>query len=94
YVESLAIDEFFGIGKVTAEKMRNAGVHTGADLKKWAEADLIKTFGKVGAFYYRIVRAQDDRPVEPNRVRKSIGAEESFAEDLTGKDAIDQALLA
>jgi DNA polymerase-4 len=92
YVEKLAIDKFFGIGKVTAEKMRNAGVNTGADLKQWSEVDLIKRFGKAGSFYYRIVRGQDDRPVEPNRIRKSIGAEESFAEDLADRAAIDQAL--
>jgi len=82
FTESLPIEKFYGIGKMTAEKMRSAGVFTGADLKKWTEIDLIKKFGKIGSFYFYIVRGQDDRPVVADRIRKSIGAEESFAEDL------------
>jgi DNA polymerase-4 len=92
YVEQLAIEKFYGIGKVTAEKMHNAGVYTGADLKRWTEFDLVKKFGKVGSFYFHIVRGHDDRPVEPNRIRKSLGAEESFAEDLVDHHAIMVAL--
>ena len=92
FVESLDIDKFYGIGHVTAEKMRKLGVHTGADLKKWTEVDLIRKFGKVGSYYFQIVRGQDDRPVEPNRIRKSIGAEESYADDLIDYHAIISAL--
>jgi DNA polymerase IV len=92
FVESLDIDKFYGIGHVTAEKMRKLGVHTGADLKKWSEVDLIRKFGKVGSYYFQIVRGQDDRPVEPNRIRKSIGAEESYADDLVDYHAIISAL--
>lgn len=92
FVESLAIEKFYGIGAVTAEKMRNAGVFTGADLKKWTEIDLVKRFGKIGSFYYHIVRGNDDRPVVPNRIRKSLGAEESFAEDLVDRNSIISAL--
>ncbi len=88
FVEELAIEEFYGIGKVTAERMRNLGIFKGADLKKWSEHELLEKFGKTGRFYYQIARAQDDRPVEPNRVRKSIGAEESYAEDLSSKEAM------
>lgn len=93
FVEQLAIERFYGIGKVTAEKMRNLGIFTGADLKKWSESDLIKQFGKAGGLYYHIVRARDDRPVEPNRIRKSIGAEESFAEDLKSRESMAEALM-
>ena len=93
FVESLAIEKFYGIGQVTAEKMRGLGVHTGFDLKSWTEHDLVRKFGKVGSFYFHIVRGHDDRPVEPNRIRKSIGSEESFAEDLVDRSAIDAALL-
>lgn len=88
FVEDLPIEEFYGIGKVTAERMRNLGIFKGADLKKWSQSELIEKFGKTGRFYYQIARAQDDRPVEPNRIRKSIGAEESYAEDLSSKEAM------
>jgi DNA polymerase-4 len=92
FAEQLAIEKFYGIGKVTAEKMRGLGVFTGADLKRWNEPDLIRAFGKVGSYYFNIVRGQDDRPVEPNRVRKSVGSEESYARDLGDREAIVAAL--
>jgi DNA polymerase-4 len=92
FVEQLQIDKFYGIGSATAKKMHEAGVFTGADLKKWTEMDLLRKFGKVGSFYFHIVRGQDDRAVEPNRVRKSIGAEESFAEDLVDRHQMFNAL--
>lgn len=88
FVETLPISKFHGIGSVTAEKMNALGIFTGADLKGWSEADLVAQFGKVGAYYYQASRGRDDRPVVPNRVRKSIGAERSFAEDLRDVDAL------
>jgi DNA polymerase IV len=92
FVESLAIEKFYGIGEKTAAKMRSLGIHTGFDLKQWSEADLVRRFGKVGRFYYRVARGQDDRPVNPHRIRKSIGAERSFTTDLTTLDSMTQAL--
>jgi len=92
FVEALPIHKFYGIGDVTAQKMRDLGVHTGADLKKWSENDLLRRFGKVGSYYYHIVRGHDDRPVMPNRVRKSIGAEESYADDLIERHSMIVAL--
>jgi DNA polymerase IV len=92
FAEKLPIDKFYGIGEVTAQKMRDIGVHTGADLKQWSENDLLKKFGKVGSYYYHIVRGQDDRPVMPNRIRKSIGAEESYAHDLSERHSMIVAL--
>lgn len=83
FVESLPIEKFYGVGDATAARMKSLGIHTGADLKRWSEAELVQRFGKVGRFYYRVARGQDDRPVNPNRIRKSIGAEQSFAEDLS-----------
>jgi DNA polymerase-4 len=83
FVEALPIEKFHGIGQVTATKMHNLGIRTGADLKQQSVADLIQHFGKVGHFYYKIARAEDDRIVEPNRIRKSIGAETSFVENLS-----------
>ena len=84
FIEQLPIAKFYGVGAVTAAKMHSLGIYTGADLKQWAEGDLVAKFGKVGRFYYRIARAQDERPVQPNRIRKSIGAEQSYEPDLSG----------
>ncbi|MBD2683343.1 MULTISPECIES: DNA polymerase IV [Nostoc] len=85
FVEGLAIEKFHGIGEVTAAKMHSLGIHTGADLKARSLAELTRHFGKVGHHYYKIARAEDDRIVEPNRVRKSVGAETSFAVDLSDR---------
>jgi DNA polymerase-4 len=59
------------------------GLHTGGDLKKLTEAQLTKHFGKSGRFFYKIVRGIDDREVQPHRETKSVGAEDTFAHDLT-----------
>lgn len=91
-VEALPIAKFYGVGAATAKKMQALGIHTGADLKQWSEAALVQHFGKAGSYYYRVARAADERPVNPNRIRKSIGAEQSFAEDLELLEAMDEAL--
>ena len=83
FINDLPIEKFFGIGKVTSEKMHKLGIHKGIDLKKWELPDLIRNFGKVGKFYYDIVRGTDDRPVEPESERKSIGTELTYDKDLT-----------
>jgi DNA polymerase-4 len=83
FMEKLPVEKFHGVGKVTAEKMKNMGLHTGADLKKLSEGELTRHFGKAGRFYYNIVRGIDEREVEPNRETKSVGAEDTFAYDLT-----------
>jgi DNA polymerase IV len=83
FMEKLAVEKFHGVGRVTAEKMKSMGLHIGADLKKLTEDELVQHFGKPGRFYYRIVRGIDERPVQPNRESKSVGAEDTFAYDLT-----------
>ncbi|MBD2527438.1 DNA polymerase IV [Nostoc sp. FACHB-133] len=83
FVEQLPIEKFHGIGEVTAAKMHSLGIHTGADLKMRTLSELTHHFGKAGHYYYRIAKSEDDRPVEANRVRKSVGAETSFAQDLS-----------
>ncbi|KJH70094.1 DNA polymerase IV [Aliterella atlantica CENA595] len=88
FVAALPIEKFHGIGQVTASKMHNLGIHTGFDLKRYSEDDLVRYFGKVGRFYYLIARGEDNRIVEPNRKRKSIGAETSFTKDLNDLQAI------
>jgi DNA polymerase-4 len=83
FMEKLPVEKFHGVGRVTAEKMKKLNLHTGADLKKLEEAELVKHFGKPGRFYYQIVRGIDNRKVEPNRETKSLAAEDTFATDLT-----------
>jgi DNA polymerase-4 len=58
------------------------GIHFGRDLKKLERAELIRSFGKAGSYYYDIARGVDHRPVNPNRERKSIGGERTFDRDL------------
>ncbi|MCM1502520.1 MAG: DNA polymerase IV [Bacteroidales bacterium] len=81
FVAGLPVEKFFGIGKVTAERMHNLGIHLGSDLRKWSEEALVRQFGKTGRIYYGYARGIDERPVEAHRIRKSLGAEETFAED-------------
>src|SRR5690606_2708567 len=82
FVAALPVDRFYGVGPVTAERMRAMGIETGADLRARSEEELRKHFGKAGSHFYRIARALDDRPVRPDRQRKSVGAERTFEEDL------------
>ena len=81
FVEGLKIEQFWGVGKVTAERMHGLGIHTGADLKRRSEAELVWHFGKAGHAYYLNARAIDMREVTPERIRKSVGCENTFAED-------------
>lgn len=83
FMEQLPVEKFFGVGKVTADKMKKLGLHSGNDLKQLSENELVKHFGKVGRFYYKIVRGIDNREVQPNRESKSMAAENTFSDDLT-----------
>ena len=82
FLTHLPIKKFHGIGKVTAEKMRLAGIFTGCDLRKRSLEDLIQRYGKSGQFYYDIVRGIDNREVNSDRERKSISAERTFDREL------------
>ncbi|TDQ19537.1 DNA polymerase-4 [Algoriphagus boseongensis] len=82
FLEKLPIGKFFGIGKVTAEKMQNLGIHTGKDLKEYSLQFLTKKFGKSGLHYFNIVRGIHLSEVQPHRVRKSLSAENTFEKDL------------
>ena len=92
FLETLTIEKFHGIGKVTADKMKRLGIHNGKDLKQWTEIDLVKRFGKTGRYYYKIVRGEDNRAVNPHRIRKSIGAERTFNEDIFTVDEMFEKL--
>ena len=92
FVEALPVGRFHGIGPKTAEKMAALGIHTGLDLRGQTRAFLTQRFGKAGAFYHDIARAEDHRPVVADRARKSIGAETTFARDLTAWAEVPPAL--
>ena len=85
-VAGLAIGKFHGIGRVTAAKMEAMGITTGADLRERSEQELVQRFGKTGRYYYHIARAQDDRLVQPHRIRKSVGSERTFEVDLSEEE--------
>jgi DNA polymerase-4 len=88
FMEALPVGKFYGVGRVTAEKMNRLGLHTGADLKRLSEDELVRHFGKSGHFYYQIVRGIDDRPVRTHREAKSCGAEDTFEKDLNEREAL------
>ena len=93
FLDQLEVKRFFGIGKVTAEKLHKMGIYKGADLKQLEQQYLIRQFGKAGLYFYQIVRGIDERPVEASRERKSLGAERTFGEDYTDLQELTSRLL-
>lgn len=83
FIADLSIDAFHGIGPVTAEKMRGLGIYTGAALQDTPLRTLIHHFGARGRHFKKLAMGDDERPVQPNRERKSVGAERTFQEDLS-----------
>ena len=92
FVERLEVGRFHGVGPVTAAKMNRLGIHIGLDLRVQSMAFLQEQFGKSGPYYYWIARGVDERPVRADRIRKSVGAENTFAEDLTALTAMREQL--
>ncbi|MBY2940924.1 DNA polymerase IV [Rhizobium leguminosarum] len=82
FVEGLAVKKFHGVGPATAEKMHRLGIETGADLKTKSLQFLSQHFGKSGSYFYGIARGIDERQVRSDRVRKSVGAEDTFIQDI------------
>jgi DNA polymerase-4 len=77
----LPVGKIFGVGPVTERRLKNMGIETAGDLQRLSVAELTGEFGKLGQWYYDIARGIDERPVSPDRERKSVSAEETFAED-------------
>jgi DNA polymerase IV len=92
FVAELPVGKFHGVGPVTAAKMNKVGIHTGLDLKQQTRAFLTAHFGKAGDYFYRLARAEDDRPVVADEPRKSLGAETTFARDLLEWEEVAPAL--
>jgi DNA polymerase IV len=92
FVETLPVRKFHGVGPATAKKMKRLEIETGLDLRARTLAFLQQHFGKAGSYYYWAARGVDERPVRANRIRKSIGAENTFAADLFTYEAARDAL--
>ena len=87
-MEELPIEKFYGIGKVTANKMHEMHIFKGADLKKKSLEELIRLFGKSGNYYYNVVRGIHKSEVKPHRIQKSVAVEETFWENLLDEDSV------
>jgi len=85
FLEDLDIRKFYGVGKVTAEKMYKLGIFTGKDLKTKPIEFLEQHFGKSGSYYYHVVRGVHKSEVKPHRIPKSVGAERTFNENLSSE---------
>jgi DNA polymerase-4 len=92
FVETLQVGKFHGVGPATTQKMNRLGIETGLDLRARTFAFLQQHFGKSGSYYYWIARGVDDRPVRADRIRKSVGAENTFSDDLFTFEAARAAL--
>ncbi|MQM77428.1 DNA polymerase IV, partial [Lactobacillus buchneri] len=92
FLSRLPIEKFRGVGKKTVPKMHELNINNGQDLIQWSQMDLIKHFGKFGYVLYQRARGIDDRPVEYQRVRKSIGKERTFGPAIDTQTEVDDEL--
>lgn len=92
FIKRLPVEKFHGVGNVTAKKMHQHGIYRGSDLRNMSQRWLIKHFGKVGIHYFNISHGIDKRPVNPQRIRKSVGTEKTFEKDLQSRFEIVTAL--
>lgn len=92
FIDQLPIRRFYGIGKVTAEKLERMGIKNGLDLRSKDLDFLVNNFGKAGRYYYGICRGIDPREVNPERIRKSVGVENTYNDDLYEPHALKQAV--
>ena len=88
FISRLSIESFWGVGPVTAQKMHSVGIHKGSDLQQCSLEMLTRLFGKAGSLYYDFARGIDLRPVEPERIRKSVGCEHTLEKDIHTRSAV------
>lgn len=86
FVAALPIEKFHGVGPATAKRMHAHGIQFGADLAKLTMDEMVERFGNSASYWYKLARGIDDREVQPNRERKSVGAEDTFVEDITATE--------
>ena len=88
FIAQLPVEDFWGVGKKTLQKMHFMGIFNGGDLRKVSKEHLAEVFGKAGHIFYDFARGIDNRPVITSRVRKSVGCEQTFLEDIYKKTAV------
>lgn len=88
FMEELPIEKFYGIGKVTANKMHELHIFKGKDLKEKSRDELVQWFGKSGNYFYDVVRGRHHSEVKPHRIQKSVGVEETYWENLSGEESV------
>lgn len=88
FIAQLPITQFWGVGPKTAQMMHRMGIFSGLHLRKCSLAHLTEVFGKAGQAYYDFARGVDERPVVPVRIRKSVGCERTFTDDISRKSAV------
>lgn len=93
FVAQLPVRRFYGVGPKTAEKMARLNLQTGADIRACSLAFLAENFGSSAEYLYKASRGVDHRPVRPNRIRKSVGAERTYPEDLSELDVLREAVV-
>jgi len=93
FIAVLPIEKFYGVGRVTEERMKTLGIRNGGDLLAFSLEELVRWFGKSGAFFYNIARGYDPRPVIPERERKSIGKETTLDSDTDDLDFIADIIM-
>lgn len=93
FIAKMPVSRIHGIGPVTARRMKEMGIETGADLRARDLDFLQQHFGKAARFYHGAARGIDERPVDENRLRKSISVEDTFETDLYKAEELDAALL-
>jgi DNA polymerase IV len=92
FMGALPIKKLWGIGPKGAERFANLGIQTCGDLQKYSLTEMIQVFGRWGRELYALCRGEDDRPVEPNRIRKSLSNECTYSQDLKSLDACERAI--
>ncbi len=92
FLDALPVEKFFGVGKVTAAALRKQGILSGADLRQMSEEQLRGLLGSRGSLLYQHVRAEDERPVEPVRERKSVGKEITLERDIADRGQMEAIL--
>ena len=88
FIAQLPIEKFWGVGPKTAQLMHRVGIYNGLQLRQCSQAHLQELFGKAGPIFYNFARGVDERPVVSERIRKSVGCERTFLEDISIRSTI------
>ena len=92
FIARLPIESFWGVGQATAARMHSLSITNGAQLRERDQEFLVRHFGKIGILFYNFARGIDERPVESSRIRKSVGCEQTYREDVTKTQALENSL--